>query len=75
MQIQGQLNISGKDICFFIAYVNDRQPIFVEAILRDEVFWHEIMLPKLQGFYLNCVLPEIVHRRAEKGQKCLDPPK
>ncbi|CAG9770027.1 unnamed protein product [Ceutorhynchus assimilis] len=63
-QVQGQLNICKKDICFFVVYINDEQPLYVDAILRDEQFWNEEMLPKLTNFYQEHMIPEL--RRNEE---------
>lgn len=51
--MQGQLNICQKEKCFFIVYVNDKIPIFIEEIKRDVNFWEEKMLPILKQFYLE----------------------
>ncbi|CAG9761305.1 unnamed protein product [Ceutorhynchus assimilis] len=65
-QVQGQLNICKKDICFFVVYINDEQPLYVDAILRDEQFWNEEMLPKLTNFYQEHMIPELVKKYSSK---------
>lgn len=72
-QVQGQLNICKKDVCFFIIYINDQQPLYIEQIYKDEQFWKEQMLPKLKLFYNNCILTELVQRNVPKGLKCIEP--
>ncbi len=57
-QIQGQLAISGRKWCDFVIYT--LKGISVETIAYDEHFWNNRLLPKLVGFYENCVAPEIV---------------
>ncbi|KAJ8914123.1 hypothetical protein NQ315_016199 [Exocentrus adspersus] len=73
-QIQGQLNIVRKQKCYFIVYVNDTVPLFIEIIEKDEVFWNENMLPSLSTFYRTCIAPEMIRKNIEKGMKCVDPP-
>lgn len=72
-QVQGQLNIAQKDLCFFIVYINDEQPLHIEVICKDKNFWELTMLPKFKYFYMECVLPEIVYRSVPKGLRCNDP--
>ncbi|CAI6342668.1 unnamed protein product [Macrosiphum euphorbiae] len=57
-QIQGQLHITKRKLCFFIVY--SPQWISVEEISYDDNFWTSNMEDKLQSFYWNCLLPEIV---------------
>lgn len=59
-------------MCFFLIYVNDKEELNVEVILRDERFWRDEMLPRLETFYWNCLLTEIVLRRIPKGLKALE---
>ncbi|KAJ8909723.1 hypothetical protein NQ315_016769 [Exocentrus adspersus] len=72
LQIQGQLNITKKDTCFFVLYVSDQIELFIEKIKREE-FWNK-MLPVLTSFYKECVAPEIVRKNIDKGKRCKDPP-
>lgn len=74
LQIQGQLNISKRDYCYFIVYVDDKTDLFIEKIYRDIVVWDTKMVPKLIKFYKENVAPEIVRRRVHKGLKCIDSP-
>lgn len=59
-------------MCFFIVYVNDKEPLHVEVILRDKIFWFE-HVNKLTKFYRECILPEIIYRNIPKGLKAIDP--
>ncbi|KAI4459608.1 cytochrome p450 [Holotrichia oblita] len=45
----------------------------VERIFKDRELWHEQMLPKLQSFYNQCILPEIIDGRVPRGTKIRDP--
>ncbi|KAI4456610.1 exonuclease phage-type/recb c-terminal domain-containing protein [Holotrichia oblita] len=65
-QIQGQLNICNKNYCYFVVYVNDEEPLFIERIERNRMLWKNVMVPKLQMFYKNFVLPEIINKKAKK---------
>lgn len=69
-QIQGQLQIADKLYCDFIIY-NGKQ-IAVERILRDDNFWKNTMFPKLQKFYFNCILPEIIDARIPRRMEIRD---
>ncbi|KAI4454827.1 exonuclease phage-type/recb c-terminal domain-containing protein [Holotrichia oblita] len=70
-QIQGQLNITKKEFCDFIIFTKD--DFHVERIFKDRELWHEQMLPKLQSFYRECILPEIIDGRVPRGMKIRDP--
>ncbi|KAK5644984.1 hypothetical protein RI129_006284 [Pyrocoelia pectoralis] len=72
-QIQGQLNITKKNICYFVVYINDKIDLFVEKITKDSNFWEEKMLPKLIDFYTNCIAPEIILNNIGQGKRCKDP--
>ncbi|KAF5274797.1 hypothetical protein FQR65_LT00380 [Abscondita terminalis] len=69
-QVQGQLNVSNKNYCYFIVYVDDKTELFVEKINKDQQLWSNVMLPPLIKFYKENVVPEIIQRRAPKGLKC-----
>ncbi|KAK2722193.1 hypothetical protein QYM36_002672 [Artemia franciscana] len=60
-QIQGQLNIVDKEICFLIAFVDENDFKIVE-VQRDTEFWKK-MLPKLVYFWEHCLLPELIDSR------------
>ncbi|KAB0802471.1 hypothetical protein PPYR_04657 [Photinus pyralis] len=73
-QVQGQLNITNRKYCKFIVYSGDNNPLFIENIERDHEFRMSRMVPKLEKFYLDCVLPEIVRGNLQKHKLCIDPP-
>ncbi|KAK9685425.1 YqaJ-like viral recombinase domain [Popillia japonica] len=69
-QIQGQLNVTKRKICYFVIYISDDVPLYVEKIFRDSTLWNNDMLPKIKNFYLNCVLPEIINKNIMNGRTC-----
>lgn len=59
-QIQGQLHITQRNLCYFVAWVpND---IFIQIIKRDDEFWELNMLEKLKSFYLDGLLPVVLSK-------------
>jgi YqaJ-like viral recombinase domain len=56
-QIQGQLAISGKEKCFFVAATD--VDLFIEEIFPEPELWKQ-MEKKLSAFYFDCLLPEIL---------------
>lgn len=63
-QIQGQLNITKKEICYFIIWTPS--DISVEIIKIDTSFWEQQMVPKLKQFYNSALLPEILDSRQSR---------
>lgn len=58
-QIQGQLHITKKKVCYFIVWTpND---MHIENILYDHKFWCNKMVNKLDTFYKEAMLPVLVH--------------
>lgn len=57
-QVQGQLHVTGKQFCYFIVWTP--KGLAYEVIERDDLLW-EKMLPKLQEFYFNHLLPELLN--------------
>lgn len=72
-QVQGTLNVANYDFCYFVVMTDQKQPLHVERIFRDAVFWKNEMVPKLSKFYLKCLLPEIVHPCLSKGRPIREP--
>lgn len=58
-QIQGQLAVLKLPWCDFIVWTNI--DFHVERVLADTTFWNNKCLPKLNSFYYNVMLPEIVY--------------
>ena len=55
-QVLGQLNISKRDVSFFMIWTE--LGLIVEEIRRDLDFWKK-MKSKLNKFYFDCLVPEI----------------
>lgn len=64
-QVQGQMKIANKKYCIFAVWTP--KGIKTEKILFDQVFWDLEMFPKLQSFFYDCLLPEIVDPRHPAG--------
>lgn len=62
-QIQGQLHVTQKKLCYFVLWAADDLPIRVEKIDRDDKFWSDKMEPKLLKFFHTAMLPELVDPR------------
>lgn len=61
-QIQGQLNVLNRDYCLFVIYCGNDVELKITKIAKDEKFWAE-MIPKLEKFYFEQLLPEIINPR------------
>lgn len=68
--MQGQLNISEREICHFVIFIDKDKEIFTEIIRKDQQFWLNEMLPHLTAFYTECILSEIVLKRIPRGKTC-----
>ncbi|CAD0205888.1 unnamed protein product [Chrysodeixis includens] len=66
-QIQGQLHVTGRDVCIFGLWVSQTEPVYIKYITRDDQFWSEKMEPKLTQFYLKSLLIELVDPRHVRG--------
>lgn len=64
-QVQGQLNISNRQFCYFCIWTP--HGILYEKIEKNNIFWETKMLPKLTNFYYNCLLPEIIDSRFDRN--------
>lgn len=56
-QVQGQLFVTGRKFCYFIVWTP--HGLLYEKIERDEECWSK-MLPKLEKFYFEYLLPVIL---------------
>lgn len=65
-QVQGQLHITQKEMCYFVVWFGDDYPIRVEKIYRDDNFWKLNMEAKLKSFYYTALLPELVNPRMSR---------
>lgn len=69
-QIQGQLSITNRAWCdLYIWIPNDSQIIHVK---QNKDFWSNI-IPKLEQFYIECCVPEIVDPRLPRKQPIREP--
>lgn len=80
-QVQGQLHITKRNLCYFAIWVGDETPLRVEKIYRDDSFWDTKMKNKLVEFYNSALLPELVDprmnrntqlRKYDKKGKCIN---
>ncbi|KAK4879641.1 hypothetical protein RN001_007787 [Aquatica leii] len=60
-QLQGILQITKRTKCYFIVYT--MKGIHFEVIKRDNLFWTDRMVAKLETFYFHALLPELVDPR------------
>ncbi|XP_033730700.1 uncharacterized protein LOC117320144 [Pecten maximus] len=67
-QVIGQMAVYGISLCDFVLCTKNE--IFVETVDFDEDLWMEY-LPKLEYFYNNAVLPEIVYPSVIYGNEPL----
>lgn len=56
-QVQGQLHITRRDVCFFVIWTP--KGINIQTIYKDDQFWHD-MEHKLDTFYMEHMLPIIL---------------
>jgi len=62
---------SKKIIVFSLS--GQKKGIKYEIIKRDYHFWTTIMLPKLNNFFFNCFLPELVDPRHTRNMPIRNP--
>lgn len=63
-QVQQQLFCSGRKVEDFVA--SDGDSMYIETVKYDEAFW-EKNLPRLQGFFYDCMLLEMAYPRVKYG--------
>ena len=68
-QIQGQMFCANLLRADFVVWFGDNQPLFVETIFFDELFWNSKMLSGLTFFYRRAVLLEFYTKRVKSGKK------
>ena len=56
-QIQGQLALTGRQICYFVVYTF--VDLFVRQIAADREYWDHSLLPKLSLFYTKHYRPYV----------------
>lgn len=70
-QVQGQLHVSKRKQCIFAIWGGENRDLKVEYIERDDVFWSR-MEKELVDFNMQCMLPEIVDSRRNRGMPIRD---
>lgn len=68
-QVQGQLEVTGKDYCIFAMWTSTKFPLKTVKILRDKEFFEFNMKEKLTFFYEHFLLPEIIDPRISRGME------
>ncbi|XP_054285453.1 uncharacterized protein LOC129001999 [Macrosteles quadrilineatus] len=69
-QVQGQLGVTGREFCVFALWTP--KGLKTEKIKRDDEFWNSMII-KLERFYMNCVVPEIVDPRHRRSMPIRNP--
>ncbi|KFM81495.1 hypothetical protein X975_06488, partial [Stegodyphus mimosarum] len=69
-QIQGQLAITERNWCDL--YIWSKADAVTLRIPVDKTFWISL-IPKLEKFYVNCILPELVDPRAPRKMPLREP--
>ncbi|KAG8233224.1 hypothetical protein J437_LFUL012429 [Ladona fulva] len=70
-QIQGQLHITRRKFCIFALW--SPKGMLTQTIEKDGSFWSNSMESKLEKFYMECLLPEIIERRYPRGLTIKEP--
>ena len=68
-QVQGQMFCANLMRTDFVVWFGDDEPLYVETIFFDELFWNSKILPGLDFFYRRAVLPEFYTRRVQNEKK------
>ena len=68
-QIQGQMFCANLFRIDLVVWFGDKEPLFIETLFFDELFWKSKILPGLDFFYRRAVLPEFYTRRVQNGKK------
>jgi hypothetical protein len=70
-QVQGQLHVTGRRFGIIAYWTN--KGLKYETIERDDIFWDNKMFPKLEMFFFNCLLPELVNPRHSRSMPIRNP--
>lgn len=70
-QVQGQLHVTKRRYCQFTLWTP--KGLKVERIERDDEFWNVNMKDKLERFYMDCLLPELVDPRHIRSMSIRNP--
>lgn len=58
-----------RQYCLFGIWSGETKPVHVIKIMRDCAFWETKMEPKIIRFYNECLLPEIIDPRNNRGME------
>ena len=64
-QVQCQLECAQLDTCFFMIFT--QKDFYIEKIDRDPGFWTEKIFPKLKGFFMDALIPQLVDPEFHRG--------
>ena len=64
-QVQLQLYVSEAPWCDFCVWIS--KDLAIERIYSDEASWQLEQIPKLDSYFHECILPEIVCPKAKPG--------
>ena len=64
-QVQGEMAIKKCTWAHFVVWTEC--DVFIEEILFDENQWNTVILPKLQSFYIQVLVPEILTRKIQQS--------
>lgn len=70
-QIQGQLEITNQELCHLLVY-NNQEDWKIIIVERSRQYWAKVF-PKLERFWKDCLLPEIVDSRMERSLEIREP--
>lgn len=70
-QVQGQLHVTQRSYCLFCVWTP--KGVKIERVERDDDFWENMMVEKLERFYMQCVLPEIIDPRHRRSMPIRNP--
>ncbi|KAL4091408.1 hypothetical protein QTP88_026104 [Uroleucon formosanum] len=70
-QVQGQLHVTERTFGIIAYWTN--KGMKYETIEKDDTFWECNMFPKLQNFYFNCLLPELIDPRHSRCMPIRNP--
>lgn len=62
-QVQGQMAIADVESCWFVVWM--QKSVAMTTVERDRAFW-DVLVLKLQSFFLKWILPELVTRHLDQ---------
>lgn len=71
LQVQGQLHITRRSYCLFVIWTP--KGIRVETILKDDELWEKVIRPRVETFYMTCLLPELIDPRHKRSMPIREP--